>query len=334
MKNDLIDELMSVLTGDKETDLTIIKSYIQRYKNENKEYDPEVLNTFNLLLEQYVDKDFLKNINEYQKSMNEKISQTINDAKDKLESDEYESAKEILDELVEIIYPKLCPINTDDIVYLDFIGPKEEALYYAYFLKDKEIRKTSLKITELFYLSAYVNLISGNEKNFLKMIELSLTYCPTFFNSISLLVEYHFNKKNFKKMFEYLKMGFRFVTIEEQIIKLFQYLELYLVETGKYKEAYNVLNVISAYTEDQDLIEFVDKEREYLNQFIDNFDFENDFTLNNLFGFAGFNDNIFSKTASILKISIDSNVFNEQEKNELISEYKKLNTFNAKFLKY
>lgn len=328
MEEEIIKKLKDKLTGDKKHDVEIIKNSIDEYKNTHKEYDEETLNEFTNILATYIPNETVKKMQKLNESLKKEIIDGNKKAEDEITKGNYEEALKILNPIINDVYPYFVPQNSTKVRYVDFINPIEEILFAVYYdTKDKKIVNTPVPLTNLHFLISYTFSNLKDYKKMIKYASLGLKFNPVSVPLLSETIEYFKINKDFNRIKSLIPLVIRFSYTIETFLNTLTYFELIEIEENKASQAYYLCSLIQALTSDEKLLEFVDNEKDYIDNYYSNEINEENLTLLLIFEEFGIKDDFLNINLNAFKEILKLGKLKEEEKKILkntIVEYETL----------
>lgn len=244
MKNKaLLDEIKTRLTGNKETDVSILHEELRKYQSQN---NFQMAYQIQLLLFNYLSPEEKAKLNEGAASMIRDHKAKYEKAQELLNFGELEKAKKILIELFDI-YEKAGKL--DGANFYDFSEPIE-LFVYAINLKDIVVKKLPEPVVYYAYQIASIYLEQNDVDNAIVYLEKALLFNPICQYVLQELIERLVSVERYEDAYKYILRMLKYAYTKKQLAHAYKMLGIYFKQIKKYDIAVASLAVSNLYVED------------------------------------------------------------------------------------
>lgn len=246
--NEIIEQIKSKLTGNKELDIPYLEQEIRKYQNEN---NFDVAMKIQLLLFNYLPEEEKAKLNDGANNMLKEHKNKYNEAIEYLNFGELDRARNILIELFNA-YLRVSKIM--DSCFFDFSEPIEHFIYFGSF---KELKKANIKrvpepVVHYAYQIASIYLEQGNNKQAIEYLEKALVFNPVCEYVLQELVERYLSIQDYEQAFKYIKCCLKNAYTKKQLAYGYKKLGQYFRSKSIYDKAIASFAVSNLYEDDLD----------------------------------------------------------------------------------
>lgn len=246
--NNIIEEIKSKLTGNKEQDVPYLHEELRKYQKENM-FD--IVLKIQLLLFNYLSKEEKEKLNQDANNMLKEHKNKYDNAMEYLNFGDIDRAQKILIELFDT-YERVGKINGAN--FYDFKEPIEHFLHFGSFdaLRKGNIKKVPEPVVYYAYQIASIYLEQHATHQAISYLERALLFNPNCQYILQELVELYISNQDFDKAFDYLKHIVKYAYTKSQLAFGYKKLGLCYRHKQIYDKAVVCFVVSDLYNDDVD----------------------------------------------------------------------------------
>lgn len=246
--NNIIEEIKSKLTGNKDQDVPYLHEELRKYQKEN---NFDVVLKIQLLLFNYLSKEEKEKLNSDANNMLKEHKNKYDTALEYLNFGDIDRAQKILIELFDT-YERVGKINGAN--FYDFEEPIEHFIHFGSFskLRSAHIKKVPEPVIKYAYQIASIYLEKNDVRSAITYLEKSLLFNPVCQYILQELVELYISINNYDDAFNYLKKVIKYAYTKQQLAFGYKKLGMYYRHKGIYNKAIASFAISNLYLDDID----------------------------------------------------------------------------------